>query len=89
MSGVHGQVFGHLVRRGMSAAQVHLSEAGNPGSEPEKDVVMTFDPQEYLPVMIVVVITALLIASVCESATRTIGGASTNKPHRSATRSAK
>lgn len=74
MSGVHGQVFGHLVRRGMSAAQVHLNEAGNPGGEHEKEVVINFDPQEYLPAMIIFLITALLYASVRTSATRLTRG---------------
>lgn len=64
MSGVHGQMLGHLVRRGVSAAQVHFSEAGPEPTDGGKTIIVDFNPREYLPVMIVGIITALLIASV-------------------------
>lgn len=84
MSGVHGQMLGHLVRRGVSAAQVHFSEAGPEPTDGGKTITVDFNPREYLPVMIVGIITALLIASVrlssCHHMTRRA-----NHSHRSAT----
>lgn len=62
---VHGQMIGHLVRRGISTAQTQLSEVGPEVSENTGSPVMEIDPREYWPVALVVVIAMIGIASVC------------------------
>jgi hypothetical protein len=74
MAGVHGQVLGHLVRRGVSAAQDHFAGANaehiqklqhdaelydNAGPE------MEVDPVKLLPLVITGFLTILIIAAVC------------------------
>lgn len=63
---VHGQMIGHLVRRGMSAAQTQLSEARPEVPESTGAPAMDFDPQEYWPLALVAVVAMVAIASVCE-----------------------
>lgn len=62
---VHGQMIGHLVRRGISTAQTQLSEVGPNVSENTGSPVMEIEPREYWPVALVVVIAMIGIASVC------------------------
>ncbi|KAM0718873.1 hypothetical protein Q7P37_005945 [Cladosporium fusiforme] len=63
---VHGQMIGHLVRRGVSVAheQLQLSEARPDVLEDMGSPVMDFDPREYWPLAIVAMVAMLAIASV-------------------------
>lgn len=82
MSGISG----HLVRRGAQMAQVHFTKVTTE-STPEHGSApaMEIDPMDYLPAVVVAIVTALLIASVSSRfriATST--RAHTDKPYRSA-----
>lgn len=62
MSGISG----HLVRRGVEAAQVHFVKVTSEGSVPAHDdqPAMEVDPRDYLPLVIIAVVATVLIASV-------------------------
>lgn len=64
MSGVHGQMLGHLVRRGVDVAQVHFQEAPQGTGNNEGAPVVEINPREYLPVILIGLVTAVLIGSV-------------------------
>lgn len=73
MSGVHGQVLGHLVKRGYDAAQSHFSGASDDYIQQLKNDAQLYDnagpemevkPQEMLPVFITALVTLIIIASV-------------------------
>lgn len=63
MSGISG----HLVRRGVEAAQMHFVKVTQEGSVPEHhdQPAMDINPQEYMPLVIIAVVATVLIASVC------------------------
>lgn len=79
MSGIHGQIFGHLAKRGYEAAQGHLR-----GPSPEMMAKLQQDahlyqhsapemevqPWEMLPVVVTAFLTLLLVASVRNSNTQ-------------------
>ncbi|EME46556.1 hypothetical protein DOTSEDRAFT_70537 [Dothistroma septosporum NZE10] len=73
MSGVHGQVLGHLVKRGVEAAQAHFSAPKNEYMQQLQHDAEAYDkagPEmevqfwELLPVIITGVVTMLLLASI-------------------------
>ncbi|CAK3932711.1 hypothetical protein DOTSEDRAFT_70537 [Lecanosticta acicola] len=73
MSGVHGQVLGHLVRRGYETAQAHFTSVDREYIQRLKHDANLYDnagpgmevkPYEMLPVLITGIITIIVIASV-------------------------
>lgn len=70
MSGVHGHVLGHLVRRGVDAAQAHFQVSPETMAKLQHDAELyektgaEMHDWEMLPVLATAVLTILILASV-------------------------
>ena len=76
MSGLTGHALGHIVRRGVDAAQEHLSTVSSEHIQKLQQDAQLYEkagagseikPQEMLPILITGIIFVLLIASVSAS----------------------
>lgn len=74
MSGVHGHLVGHLVRRGMDAAQAHFQRPSPEQMDrlqhdaelyEKAGATMKIEDWEMLPVVFTALLTILVVASVC------------------------